>query len=75
MIVDISHGTGGPGNTSYYKDLARAVVAVGADGLMVEVHTQPGRSVSDAMQTISLGEFEELVEYIKPVVEAVGRKL
>lgn len=75
MIVDISHGTGGSGNISYYKDLARAVVAVGADGLMVEVHTHPHRSVSDAMQTISLGEFEELVEYIKPVVEAVGRKL
>lgn len=75
MIVDISHGTGGMGNISYYKDLARAVVAVGADGLMVEVHHQPHKSVSDAVQTISLVEFEELVEYIRPVVRAVGKRI
>jgi len=75
MVVDISHGTGGLGNISYYKDLARAVVGVGADGLMVEVHSVPHKSLSDAVQTISIEEFKELVEYIKPVVEAVGRKL
>lgn len=75
IVVDISHGTGGKGNTSYYKDLARAVVAVGADGLMVEVHPEPSKSISDAVQTISLDEFEDLMEYIRPVVEAVGKKL
>ena len=75
MVVDISHGTGGLGNTAYYKDLARAVVAVGADGLMVEVHQEPAKSMSDAEQTISIEEFTELVEFIKPVVDAVGRTL
>lgn len=75
MVVDISHGTGGPGNTAYYKDLARAVVAVGADGLMVEVHPEPAKSMSDAVQTIGFEEFAELVEFIRPVVEAVGRTL
>ena len=75
MVVDISHGTGGPGNTAYYKDLARAVVAVGADGLMVEVHPEPAKSMSDAVQTISLEEFAELVKFIMPVVEAVGKTL
>lgn len=75
IVVDISHGTGGEGNTVYYKDLARAAVAVGADGLMVEVHPEPSRSMSDAVQTISFEEFAELVEYIRPVVEAVSKTL
>jgi len=75
VVIDISHGTGGKGNTKYYKDLARAAVAVGADALMVEVHHTPEHSVSDADQTLSLNEFKELVDYIRPVVEAVGKKL
>lgn len=75
MIVDISHGTGGQGNTAYYKDLARAVVAVGADGLMVEVHPEPEKSLSDSDQTISLTDFQELVDYIKPIISAVGKHL
>jgi len=75
IIIDISHGTGGPGNTAYYRDLARAAVAVGADGLMVEVHPDPAASQSDRDQTISLTEFAELVEYIAPVVAAVGKRL
>lgn len=75
IIIDISHGTGGKGNTKYYKDLARAAVAVGADALMIEVHHTPELSVSDPDQALSLEEFKELVDYIKPVIEAVGKKL
>jgi 3-deoxy-7-phosphoheptulonate synthase len=75
VIVDISHGTGGKGNTNYYGDLARAAVAVGADGLMVEVHPNPEKSMSDSAQTLSIKQFKELVDYIKPVVEAIGKKL
>lgn len=75
IVIDISHGTGGVGNTKYYKDLARAAVAVGADALMVEVHHDPKSSMSDACQTISCEEFKDLVEYIKPVIEAVGKTL
>jgi len=75
VIVDISHGTGGKGNIAYYKDLARAVVAIGADGLMVEVHPDPEESVSDAVQTINFSGFHELVEHIRPVVNAIGKSL
>ncbi|MCP4135907.1 MAG: 3-deoxy-7-phosphoheptulonate synthase [bacterium] len=75
IVIDISHGTGGKGNTKYYKDLARAAVAVGADGLMVEVHHTPEQSVSDPDQALSLEEFKELVDSIRPVVEAVGKTL
>ncbi len=75
IIVDISHGTGGPGNTAYYRDLARAAVAVGADGMMVEVHPDPARSMSDADQTISLKEFAGLVDAIRPVAAAVGKQV
>ena len=42
---------------------------------MVEVHPEPSKSLSDAAQTISLDEFKELVEYIRPVVDAVGKVL
>lgn len=75
IIIDVSHGTGGKGNAKYYKDLARAAVAVGADGLMIEVHPDPQCSVSDPDQALNFDEFRELVDYIRPVVEAVGRKL
>lgn len=75
VIVDISHGTGGEGNKAYYKDLCRAVVAAGADGLMLEVHPDPYRSMSDAVQTLSFDEFEEIMDSIKPIVEAVGKRI
>ena len=75
IIVDISHGTGGPGNAAYYQDLARAAVAVGAHGLMVEIHPDPKKSMSDADQTIGLQEFKDLVDYIRPVIDAVGKKI
>ncbi len=75
IVIDISHGTGGKGNTSYYKDLARAAVAIGADALMVEVHHTPELSVSDPDQALNLDEFRELVEYIKPIINAVGKTL
>ena len=75
IVVDISHGTGGEGNKSYYKDLCRAAVAIGADGLIIEVHPNPAKSQSDAVQTLSFEEFEDIMEGIKPIVEAVGKTL
>lgn len=75
VIVDISHGTGGEGNKHYYKDLCRAVVAAGADGLMLEVHPDPLKSMSDAVQTLSFDEFEEIMDAIRPVAAAVGKTI
>jgi 3-deoxy-7-phosphoheptulonate synthase len=75
VIVDISHGTGGKGNSDYYLDLCRAVVAAGADGLMLEVHPRPKKSMSDADQTISFAEFDRIIKAIRPVAEAVGKEI
>ena len=75
IVIDISHGTGGKGNKSYYKDLCKAAVAVGADGLMLEVHPNPEKSLSDAEQTLSFEEFEDIIESIRPIIEALGKEL
>jgi 3-deoxy-7-phosphoheptulonate synthase len=72
VLVDPSHGTG---RREAVLPMARAAVAAGADGLMVEVHPDPARSLSDADQTLSLAEFRALMEAVSPVAEAVGRRL
>jgi 3-deoxy-7-phosphoheptulonate synthase len=72
VIVDPSHGTG---LRRMVAPLARAAVAAGADGLMIEVHPDPDRSVSDAEQTISLEAFEELMESLRLIAPAVGRQI
>jgi 3-deoxy-7-phosphoheptulonate synthase len=72
IIVDPSHATG---KRELVADLARAAVACGADGLMIECHPEPDKSVSDARQAISLEDMCDLVQSIKPVALAVGRKL
>jgi len=74
IIVDISHGTGGEGNKSYYKNLCKAVVALGADGIMLEVHPDPDNSKSDAFQSLSFEEFEDIIESIKPIIKAMGKE-
>jgi len=51
--------------------MARAAVAAGADGLMIEVHPDPDNALSDAAQTISLEAFEKLMESLEPIVEVV----
>ncbi len=72
VIVDPSHGTG---HAWMVPSLARAAIAVGADGLLVEVHNQPEQALSDGMQSLSLDEFEWLMTALKPVAVAVGRRL
>ena len=64
VIVDPSHGTG----TAYMvTPLARAGVAVGADGLMVEVHNQPELSLSDSAQALTFSEYAQLIEEIHAI--------
>jgi 3-deoxy-7-phosphoheptulonate synthase len=72
VVVDPSHGTG---RRSLVAPMARAAVAAGADGLMVEVHPDPDRALSDGFQSLSPQGFRELMDMVRPVAEAVGRSL
>jgi 3-deoxy-7-phosphoheptulonate synthase len=72
VIVDPSHATG---KRELVADLARAAVACGADGVMVECHPEPEQSVSDARQTLSLDDMVELVQSLKAIAAAVGRSI
>ncbi len=70
IIVDPSHGTG---RRDKVIPLARASVAVGADGLMVEVHPDPDRALSDGPQSLTLFMFRELVEQVHEIAALVKR--
>lgn len=70
VIVDPSHATG---NYRMVAPLARAAVAAGADGLMVEVHPDPARALSDGPQSLTPKRFAVLMEEIARVAAAVGR--
>jgi 3-deoxy-7-phosphoheptulonate synthase len=72
VLVDPSHGTG---RQDAVIPMARAAVAAGADGLLVEVHPDPDRALSDGDQSLTLAQFRQLVEEVRPVAEAVGRRL
>lgn len=72
VIVDPSHAAG---KRELVADLARAAVACGADGLIIECHPEPEKSVSDARQALSLTDMADLVKSLKPIAEAIGRKL
>ncbi|MBI3935029.1 MAG: 3-deoxy-7-phosphoheptulonate synthase [Acidobacteria bacterium] len=65
VILDPSHATG---KRSLIPALARASVAVGADGLMVEVHPNPEKAFSDGPQSLRLPEFAKLMEDLKPFI-------
>ncbi|MGD1855875.1 MAG: 3-deoxy-7-phosphoheptulonate synthase [Leptolyngbyaceae cyanobacterium] len=72
VLVDPSHATG---KRELVAPLARAAVAVGADGLIIECHPDPERSISDARQTLSLEAMTELIESLRPLAQAVGRSI
>jgi 3-deoxy-7-phosphoheptulonate synthase len=72
VIVDPSHAAG---KRELVPALAKAAVACGADGLIIECHPEPEKSVSDARQALSLEEMVELVQSLKPVAAAVGRRV
>ncbi|MCL4339484.1 3-deoxy-7-phosphoheptulonate synthase [Patescibacteria group bacterium] len=71
VIVDPSHGTG---RANMVRAMSKAAIAAGADGLLIEAHTNPLKSVSDADQAISMQELKKLVKEVKRVAEAVDRK-
>jgi len=68
VIVDPSHGTG---KNYMVTPLARAGVAVGADGLIVEVHDQPDHALSDGAQALTLEQYEELVTEVRAIHEVI----
>ncbi|NVJ68416.1 MAG: 3-deoxy-7-phosphoheptulonate synthase [Gammaproteobacteria bacterium] len=70
VIVDPSHATG---VRSLVAPMAKAGVACGADGLIIECHRNPIESVSDAAQALSPTDFAELLQQLKPFIEASGR--
>jgi len=72
VIVDPSHGTG---VRELVPSMAKASAAAGADGIMVEVHPRPEEALSDGPQSLRFEEFRRLMEELRPVVEAVGRKV
>jgi len=72
IVGDPSHGTG---HREMVAPMARAAVAAGADGILVEVHPNADRATSDAMQTLYLDQFEKLMGELRVIAEAVGRTL
>ncbi|NEO91313.1 MAG: 3-deoxy-7-phosphoheptulonate synthase [Moorea sp. SIO3G5] len=72
VIVDPSHAVG---KRELVAPLAKAAVAAGADGLIIECHPEPEKSVSDARQALSIEAMVDLVHSLKPVAAAVGRQI
>jgi 3-deoxy-7-phosphoheptulonate synthase len=72
IVVDPSHGTG---KRDKVTPMSRAAVAVGADGLIVEVHNQPDRALSDGMQSLYPEQFEELMAQVRQIAAVVGREV
>jgi len=69
VLVDPSHGTG---KNFMVTPLARAGVAVGADGLIVEVHDQPEHALSDGAQALTLDQYEQLVTEVRTIHEVIS---
>jgi len=72
IIADPSHGTG---LRAKVTPMARAAVAAGADGLIVEVHSDPPRAMSDGAQSLYPEQFAEMMEQIRVIARAIGRDL
>jgi len=68
VIIDPSHGTG---KNYMVTPLARAGVAVGADGLIIEVHDQPERALSDGAQALTLEQYDRLVDEVRAIREVI----
>ncbi|MDT7602924.1 MAG: 3-deoxy-7-phosphoheptulonate synthase [Acidobacteriota bacterium] len=69
VVVDPSHGTG---HNYMVAPLARAGVACGADGLIIEVHDQPERALSDGAQALTLEQYEQLVSEVRAIHEVIA---
>ena len=72
IIVDPSHGTG---KASLVPSMARAAIAAGADGLMLEIHPHPDQALSDGYQALTPDIFQQTMAECRKVAQALGRQL
>lgn len=72
IVVDPSHGTG---KRDYVPAMARAALAAGADGLLIEVHPDPDRALSDGAQSLDFAGFEALLASLRTLAVALGRTI
>ncbi|MEW6284982.1 MAG: 3-deoxy-7-phosphoheptulonate synthase [Chloroflexota bacterium] len=72
VILDPSHATG---HADYVAAIARAAIAAGADGLIVEVHPDPAHAASDGKQSLKPEAFAEMVRQVKAIAEVMGRRI
>jgi len=72
IVADPSHGTG---RRDKVIPMARAAVAAGADGLLIEAHPDPDRALSDGAQSLRLEQFSELMDQLRMIAPAVGRTI
>jgi 3-deoxy-7-phosphoheptulonate synthase len=72
VMADPSHGTG---RRDKVPPMARAAVAAGADGLLIEVHQDPERALSDGAQSIFPEQFARLMDEVRMIAPAVGRRI
>jgi 3-deoxy-7-phosphoheptulonate synthase len=71
-VADPSHGTG---LRDKVTPMARAAVAAGADGIIVEMHPEPERALSDGAQSLYPPQFEQLVRELRLIAAAIGRSV
>jgi 3-deoxy-7-phosphoheptulonate synthase len=72
IVADPSHGTG---HRDMVIPMARAAVAAGADGLLVEVHPNPEEALSDGAQSLYPVQFSQLMREVRLIAEAIGRRV
>jgi len=72
VVIDPSHGTG---IRSLVEPMAKAAIAAGADGVMIEVHPNPEEALCDGAQSLSPEEFKQVMTGIEPIIKAVNRRL
>jgi 3-deoxy-7-phosphoheptulonate synthase len=72
VVVDPSHGVG---KWDLVAPMSKAAIAAGADGLIIEVHTNPEEALSDGEQSLKPDDFKKLMEEMKPIAAAVGREI
>ncbi len=72
VIVDPSHAAG---HYSLVPSIAKAAVAAGADGLLIEVHPNPKEALVDGLQSLSLSDFTRLMDELRTIAASVGRSI
>ncbi len=72
IIVDPSHAAG---HSDFVPSIAKAAIAAGADGLLIEVHPNPKEALVDGLQSLSLSSCEKLMTELDPIAQAVGRHM